>query len=240
MESELFGHEKGSFTGATATKDGLFEVADGGTLFIDEIGELPPGLQPKLLRVLEDGSFRRVGSHQERHVDVRILAATNRDLAQEVSEGRFREDLYYRINVMSLVLPPLRERGQDINLLTDHSLGSDWEIEDDARAALHAYPWPGNVRQLINALERAMILADDHLITLDDLPVEVTDHSSPNGAPFDTTGVKRLDLIERAHIIDVLRQEHGNKARAARSLGIHRRKLYRLLERLGVDEASFR
>src|SRR5690606_29466764 len=124
VESELFGHEKGSFTGATAAKSGLVEVADGGTLLIDEIGELPPSLQPKLLRVLEDGTFRRVGSHQERRVDVRIIAATNRDLAEEVNASRFREDLYYRINVMSLVLPPLRERSGDVELMIDHFLGS--------------------------------------------------------------------------------------------------------------------
>lgn len=240
VESELFGHEKGSFTGATAARTGLFEVADVGTLFIDEIGELPPALQPKLLRVLEDGSFRRVGSHQERRVDVRILAATNRDLSEEVSAGNFREDLYYRINVMSLVLPPLRERDDDISRLVEHYLGADWEIEDDARAALCSYSWPGNVRQLINALERATILADDQLITLDDLPHEITEDASCNDVHIDTAGVKRLDLIERAHIIDVLRQERGNKARAARSLGIHRRKLYRLLERFEIDESSYR
>ncbi|MGE0377514.1 MAG: sigma-54-dependent transcriptional regulator [Planctomycetaceae bacterium] len=238
VESELFGHEKGSFTGATSAKNGLFEVADGGTLFIDEIGELPLGLQPKLLRVLEDGSFRRVGSHQERRVDVRIVAATNRDLAEEVSAGRFREDLYYRINVMSLVLPPLRERGDDVNLLIDHYLGSDWEIEDDGRAVLASYRWPGNVRQLINALERATILADERLITLDDLPHEVVD-APQSQRPVDTAGIKRLDLIERAHIIDVLRQERGNKARAASALGIHRRKLYRLIERFEIGEDAY-
>jgi DNA-binding NtrC family response regulator len=239
VESELFGHEKGSFTGATAAKNGLFEVADGGTLFIDEIGELPLGLQPKLLRVLEDGSFRRVGSHQERRVNVRLIAATNRDLAEEVSEGRFREDLYYRINVMSLVLPPLRERGSDVNLLIDHYLGNDWEIEDDARAALAGYRWPGNVRQLINALERATILADERLITLDDLPHEVVESPPQVHSSIETIQVKRLDLIERAHIIDVLRQERGNKARAARSLGIHRRKLYRLMERFEIGEDAY-
>ena len=240
VESELFGHEKGSFTGATSTKNGLFEVADGGTLFIDEIGELPPGLQPKLLRVLEDGSLRRVGSHQERRVDVRLLAATNRELAEEVASGQFREDLYYRINVMSLVLPPLRERDGDIDLLIDHYLGQDWEIEPEARAALVTFPWPGNVRQLINALERATILADDRVITIDDLPHEVIDAPQRDGASLNKAGVKRLDLIERAHIIDVLHQEKGNKARAARALGIHRRKLYRLLERFEIDEASYR
>ena len=239
VESELFGHEKGAFTGATAAKTGLFEVADGGTLFIDEIGELPPGLQPKLLRVLEDGTFRRVGSHQERRVDVRILAATNRNLAEDIEDGTFREDLYYRINVMSLVLPPLRERAGDIHLLINHYLGHDWDIEEDARSTLESYGWPGNVRQLINALERATILADDRLVTLEDLPHEVTDAKGDHPAA-NLVGVKRLDAIERAHIIDVLRQEQGNKARAARSLGIHRRKLYRLLERFEIDESAYR
>jgi DNA-binding NtrC family response regulator len=242
VESELFGHEKGSFTGATATKAGLFEVADGGTLFIDEIGELPTSLQPKLLRVLEDGSLRRVGSHQERRVDVRLIAATNRDLMTEVEEGRFREDLYYRINVMSLVLPPLRERPQDIPLLIEHYLGPDCELEPEARGALENYDWPGNVRQLINALERAMILAEDNTITLEDLPREVARHARvetpPGTAVLDTaTDTRKLDDLQRAHIVAVLEQEQGNKARTARVLGIHRRKLYRLLDRYGIEYA---
>ncbi len=240
VESELFGHEKGSFTGATSAKTGLFEVADGGTLFIDEIGELPPALQPKLLRVLEDGSFRRVGSHQERRVDVRILAATNQDLSQSVAGGSFREDLYYRINVMSLQLPPLRERGDDLGRLIDHFTGPDWEVDPDARQALLSYHWPGNVRQLINAMERATILADDQLITVDDLPHEVVQAAASDGQIVCLAGVKRLDAIERAHIIEILRQEHGNKARAARSLGIHRRKLYRLLDRYEIEQAAYR
>lgn len=240
VESELFGHEKGSFTGATATKAGLFEVADGGTLFIDEIGELPTSLQPKLLRVLEDGSLRRVGSHQERRVNVRLIAATNRDLMTEVEEGRFREDLYYRINVMSLVLPPLRERPDDIPLLIDHYLGEDWELESEARSALLQYDWPGNVRQLINALERAMILAEDSTITLDDLPHEVArNERTPgvSGKPDTANDSRKLDDLQRAHILAVLEQEQGNKARTARVLGIHRRKLYRLLDRYGIDYA---
>ncbi|WP_417850077.1 sigma-54-dependent transcriptional regulator [Thalassoglobus sp.] len=240
VESELFGHEKGAFTGATATKSGLFEVADGGTLFIDEIGELPLSLQPKLLRVLEDGSFRRVGSHQERRVSVRIIAATNRDLSEEVADGNFREDLYYRINVMSLVLPPLRKRGKDVDLLINHFLKPDWSITEDALALMQKYSWPGNVRQLINALERATILAEENLVTIEDLPLEVVESTDSGETPKRSENVRRLDMIERAHIIEVLKEEQGNKARASRTLGIHRRKLYRLLERFEIDETSYR
>ena len=233
VESELFGHTKGAFTGATADSPGLFEVADGGTLFIDELGELPAALQPKLLRVLEDGSLRRVGSHKERRVDVRIIAATNCDLAQAVREGRFREDLYYRVNVMSLQLPPLKDRGRDIDLLIDHLLGDDWQIEEAARRILNEYSWPGNVRQLINTLDRATVLADGNLITTDDLPPDIVEgrFARRTTVPQDTS---RLDEIEKAHIMEVLERENGNKARAARALGIHRRKLYRLLERFDL------
>jgi len=266
VESELFGHRKGAFTGANEDRAGLFEVADGGTLFIDEIGELPGSLQPKLLRALEDGSIRRVGSHRERRVDVRLIAATNRNLSDEVAAGRFREDLYYRINVMSLELPPLRKRDGDISLLTRVFLGRDWTISDEALRAIEAYHWPGNVRQLKNAVDRAQILANDNLITIDDLPLEVGEQSerrlivggttvqpvagtaypavhpvsypaveSPSLAAAVSTS-PRLEDLEKAHIVDILRQQHGNKARAARVLGIHRRKLYRLLERHGIHD----
>lgn len=246
VESELFGHEAGSFTGAVGAKSGLFEVADGGTLFIDEIGELPLALQPKLLRVLEDGSLRRVGSHQERRVDVRLIAATNRNLQTEVAAGRFREDLYYRINVMSLVLPPLRLRRGDIPQLVRHFLPAGWDIESDALQALENFPWPGNVRQLSNVLQRATILADDHTVTIDDLPRDVV-HGLPasNSAPATPPAPaavlpapndsSRLDDLQRAHIVAVLERERGNKASAARVLGIHRRKLYRLLERYQIE-----
>lgn len=237
IESELFGHEKGAFTGAVSNKPGLFEVADGGTLFIDEIGELATTLQPKLLRALEDGSFRRVGSHQERLVDVRVIAATNRNLEHEVAEGRFREDLYYRINVMSLVLPPLREREGDISLLINHFLDSKWTVEPEAQALLENYRWPGNVRQLINTLERATVLADDGVITMQDLPRELvcSTKSAPARPAAQRTSSQSLEDLERAHIIDVLKQQKGNKARAARVLGIHRRKLYRLIDRYHID-----
>ena len=239
VESEFFGHEKGAFTGATAAKPGLFEIADGGTLFIDEIGELPLNLQPKLLRVLEDGWMRRVGSHRERRVNVRVISATNRDLAADVKAGRFREDLYFRINVMSIELPPLRERPGDARLLIDHFLGPGWEIEPEAREALERYRWPGNVRELRNTLERATVLAENRTITLDDLPTEIAEAvgaaAPPPEAPT-TDGSISLDAIERAHVVRVLEEHKGNKARAARALGIHRRKLYRLLERLGIGE----
>lgn len=241
LESELFGHEKGSFTGAVASKPGLFEMADGGTLFIDEIGEMPGSLQPKLLRVLEDGSMRRIGSVKERRVDVRIIAATNRDMAAEVKAGRFREDLFYRINVMSLQLPPLRERDGDIILLVRKFLGPDWQIEPDARAAIERYEWPGNIRQLLNAIDRAKILADDRTIRLKDLPRDIVQSPScaggepaPAAAPRDAS----LAAIERAHVVEILRRERGNKARAARALGLNRRSLYRLLERYGLSAAG--
>jgi DNA-binding NtrC family response regulator len=242
VESELFGHQKGAFTGATAEKPGLFEVADGGTLFIDELGEMPLALQPKLLRVLEDGSMRRIGSHKERHVKVRIIAATNRDLGDDVKAGTFREDLFYRVNVLPIDLPPLRERSGDIDLLIDHFLPPPWHIDPEARQAMNAYDWPGNVRELINVTQRATILADDHEITLDDLPRELT-HRSTSNTPLsvatvgDGDGIK-LDDVQRLHVLEVLRQQGGNKAKTARVLGIHRRKLYRLLERFESQEAS--
>jgi transcriptional regulator with GAF, ATPase, and Fis domain len=253
VESELFGHRKGAFTGANEDRAGLFEVADGGTLFIDEIGELPGALQPKLLRALEDGSIRRVGSHRERRVDVRLIAATNRTLVDEVAAGRFREDLYYRINVMSLELPPLRKREGDVPLLISALMGREWTMTEEAQRAMECYRWPGNVRQLKNAIERAQILANDHLITIDDLPSEIGDpHNPVVGQKMDhsqngTNGVERsvsapppgsprLEDLEKAHIVDILRQQNGNKARTARILGIHRRKLYRLLERYGIAE----
>ncbi len=232
LESELFGHVKGAFTGATVAKPGLFEIADGGTLFIDEIGDMPAPMQAKLLRVLEDGTFRRVGSLQERRVDVRVISATHRDLERMVQEGRFRDDLYYRINVMSISLPPLRERTGDLPLLVSHFLGPDWKIEKDALDALERYHWPGNVRQLINVIERAKILADGHVVTLDDLPREVTSAASAQSSPVEKSGT--LAAIERARVIEALQQAKGNKTRAAMALGITRRSLYRLIDKYNI------
>ncbi|WP_168567252.1 sigma-54-dependent transcriptional regulator [Crateriforma spongiae] len=233
VESELFGHEKGSFTGATAAKPGLFEVADRSTLFIDEIGELPLMLQPKLLRVLEDGSMRRVGSEKERRVDVRIIAATNRNLKDEVEAGRFREDLYYRINVLAIDLPALRDRGSDVETMVEQFLGDQHELHPQARSALLSYDWPGNVRQLINTIERAKVLTDDE-ITIDDLPDEVAADESAVG---EESGIQEGTLmrLQRQHIIEVLQQENGNKSAAARVLGIERRKLYRMMKQHGID-----
>jgi len=237
LESELFGHEKGAFTGAIATKLGLFEVADGGTLFIDEIGEMPGALQAKLLRVLEDGSMRRVGSLKEIRVDVRLLAATNRNLQQEVQAGRFREDLYYRINVLSLELPRLAERSGDVRLLISKFLGDAWKVSDEALAALERYQWPGNVRQLINVIERAKILGEGNRIELADLPGEINRaQSAPSTIP--ANGDDQLAAIQRAHVVSVLDRTQGNKARAARMLGVTRRSLYRLIEKFGLHASA--
>lgn len=231
LESEFFGHEKGAFTGAASAKQGLFEAADGGTLFIDEIGELALSLQAKLLRTLEDGLFRRVGSLKERHADVRIVAATNRQLTKQVAEGRFREDLYYRLNVLSIRLPPLQERKGDIPLLINAFLVGRWEIEPEARAALEMYDWPGNVRQLKNALGRAQVLADAGEIRICDLPREVVVPTQLEGPSRNASPADDLADRERTHVLEVLEREGGNKVRTARALGIHRRTLYRMLER---------
>ena len=237
LESELFGHEKGAFTGATSAKPGLFEVADGGTLFVDEIGELAPSLQAKFLRVLEDGSLRRVGSTKERKVNVRIISATNRDMEQEVKKGQFREDLYYRIDVLTLRLPPLRQRQGDIKLLAIHFAGDEWQIEPNAMNAIQNYSWPGNVRQLINAIERAKILADDEVIRIGNLPEVVASCASDEPASVSDSNSEAgddLDSIQKVHIAELMVREEGNKARVARLLGVSRRTLYRLLEKYEI------
>jgi DNA-binding NtrC family response regulator len=240
LESELFGHEKGAFTGAVHAKPGLVEVAEGGTLFIDEIGEMATGLQAKLLRVLEDGHYRRVGATSEMHADVRVVAATNRRLEDELKNGRFREDLYYRLNVISIRLPPLCERKQDVPELVEHFLSTRplgpkrFHITPDALEALVRYDWPGNVRELANVLERAQILAEDHCITIDDLPENLVGyHTEPVDEQAET-----LDLhqTQRRHIIGVLEEVHGNKVHAARALGVSRRALYRLLKKYGLHD----
>lgn len=237
LESELFGYEKGAFTGASGAKPGLFEAADGGTLFIDEIGELASALQPKLLRVLEDGSLRRIGSLKERQVDVRILAATNRDLATEVEEKRFREDLYYRINMMTIQAPPLRERHGDVPLLAAHFAGEGWEFEPECQEVIQAYPWPGNVRQLINAIDRMKILSDSERLRKTDLPPEVLGaESSSNYVP----SYSDIDLatLTRTRIVQALKQTRGNKLRAAETLGVNRRSLYRFIDKYQIQPSE--
>ena len=242
LESELFGHEKGAFTGASAAKLGLFEVANGGTLFVDEVGELAPALQAKLLRVLEDGSLRPVGSTREKKVDVRIIAATNRNLQLEVDENRFREDLFYRINVLGIELPPLRERQDDIPLLIDHilrrSARGKWHIVDEARKALCHYRWPGNVRELSNIIERATILADDNRITMAELPETVSRCADARSVIDDVNedAIDDLEERERLHVARVLAREQGSRKRTAEALGINRRSLYRLIEKYGLED----
>jgi len=248
LESELFGYEKGAFTGANESKPGLFEIADGGTLFIDEFGELAGGLQAKLLRVLEDGSMRRIGSIRERKVKVRLIAATNRDLAVEVASGRFREDLYYRVNVLSIHLPPLRDRLEDLPLLVNHFLEKPWKLGPGVMGLFSASKWPGNVRQLINALERAKILADDQVIHMENLPADLRHpRNGLNSRPSlegESDSIQRspiigseieLSSLSKLHVMEVLKRNNGNKARSARALGIARRSLYRLLERFETE-----
>jgi DNA-binding NtrC family response regulator len=234
LESELFGYEKGAFTGAVGMKPGLFEVADGGTLFIDEIGELAPSLQAKLLRVLEDGTLRRVGSVKERRVRVRLLAATNRDLLEEVNAKRFREDLFYRINVLTIQLPPLRQRTGDLALLVEHFVGNEWHLDPNVVPTLERYSWPGNVRQLQNAIDRAKILADDDCIRVENLPPEIV--NSAQKRPKLASSDVDLDTITREHVLETYRRHNSNKARTARALGIGRRTLYRLFEKYKIAE----
>jgi DNA-binding NtrC family response regulator len=235
LESELFGHEKGAFTGALENKQGLVEVAEGGTLFIDEVGEMAAGLQAKLLRVLEDGHFRRVGSTQENVANVRVVAATNRPLDSQVQVGRFREDLYYRLNVVTIELTPLRERREDIPPLVAHFLATRrlgsvlYRLGPGVLEALEGYDWPGNVRELANVLERAQILADGHTIMLRDLPEGLV--SSPDEDVATIANPLSLREVERRHIRETLQKEGGNKVHAARALGISRRALYRLIDK---------
>ena len=248
LESELFGHERGSFTGATQAKRGLIEVAEGGTLFIDEVAEMAPAMQAKLLRVLENGHYRRVGSTQEQLANVRVIAATNRALEDEQKNGRFREDLYYRLNVVTLPLPPLRERREDIPILIDHFLTTrqigkiKYQVQPRALEIMTRYDWPGNIRELVNVLERAQILAEEHLITTDDLPENmvlspVREENSPQpGASEEQTD--NLEAMERRHVRSVLQRLSYNKVQAAHSLGISRRSLYRLIEKYQLEPAT--
>jgi len=242
LESELFGHMKGSFTGAVKDKTGLLVAANGGTLFLDEIGEMTPATQVKLLRVLQEREVIPVGSTEPVPVDVRVVAATNRELEEEIRRGRFRQDLYYRLNVIALHLPPLRDRKDDIPLLIDHFLDG-WEDEGDGRpqvgdSALEVmleYDWPGNVRELQNALERAVVVAQGKKIKPEHLPDRVRETRTPRIAESELPPNPSMEVIERAYIEWVLKTEDGNKTRAAEVLGIDPSTLYRKLNRYGID-----
>jgi two-component system response regulator HupR/HoxA len=260
LESELFGHRRGAFTGAIADKRGLFEEADTGTFLLDEVGDMSPALQAKLLRVLQEGTFLPVGGTQTRKVDVRIIAATNRDLAQMVKKGTFREDLYYRLHVVALRTPPLRERGSDLDILVDHFVanlamrhGRDKRLSQEARAALHNHPWPGNVRELQNEIERVWVLSgDDPVIHPEHLSRNVAQaylqrsqaqETLPSATPpagaeaaLDEEPLHRVvERAERQTIERVLGKVGGNRTRAAQALGISRRNLIRKLEQLGLS-----
>ena len=236
IEAELFGADAGAYTGATKAREGKFEAADGGTLFLDEIGNLPAAGQMKLLRVLETGRFERLGSNRERQVKVRVISATNADLAAMIRDGRFREDLYYRLNLIELRVPPLAERPLDVIPLAEHFLaGSGKTLDDGARRALRAHAWPGNVRELKNTIARAALLSSSPTITSNDLglPAFATGAAARgNDAPMDA------DEPDRASIEAALKRHRGVLAQAAAELGLSRQALYRRLERLGIDRES--
>ena len=246
LESELFGHAKGAFTGASSDRDGLFAEADGGTLFLDELGELPMPLQVKLLRALQEGEVRRVGDNVSRTIDVRLVAATARDLEADVAEGKFRADLYYRVNVMRIHLPALRERTEDVPELVHHFIDRfnrrlGLQVEGATPATMRAlvdYPWPGNVRELENVIERAMVLAEGPQLGVDQLPGLVV--TGPTGAsptsPLDLSVKRRTEELERALIAEALERTRGNRTRAAKLLDLsHRALLYKIRE-YGIGE----
>ena len=258
LESELFGHEKGAFTGAIKTKRGRLELADQGTLFLDEIGEMPKELQVKILRVLEEQKFQRVGGTENVEVDNRILAATNKDLKQAVEAGSFRDDLYYRLNVITISIPPLRERKEDIPLLIDYFLKKHrdtfksraTEVKEEALKLLTDYPWPGNVRELENTLVRAMILSASELIQVEDLPDEMRVEEAPEGMklPVDREELKQMkkeaqqkakEEIEKGFIIEALRQGGGNVLRSAERVGMDRRQFQNLIRKYGISRKDF-
>jgi two-component system response regulator AtoC len=260
LESELFGYEKGAFTGATAAKPGRIEQAAGGTLFLDEAGEMSPAVQAKLLRVLEEREFQRLGGTKVLKTDARIVAATNRDLARAIEKGEFREDLFYRLSVFGIHLPPLRERPEDILPLTEMFLAelgpavgrSVPGVSREAKDLLLSYPWPGNVRELRNALERAAILSDGGLITAADLPIGIirqdppAAHAAPRAgtdataatvatSPFLPPEGVDLESLERDYVKEALRKARFNKSRAAKLLGLTRAQLYSRIEKYGLE-----
>ncbi len=242
LESELFGHERGAFTGAAGTRKGLLENAAGGVVFLDEISETSLSFQVKLLRVIQEREVRRVGSNETIQVDIRMIAATNRDLREMVKNNQFREDLFHRLNVFTIALPPLRERPEDIPLLAAHYLkvfaekhGKGARLATSAVQAMKAYPWPGNVRELKNALERAVTFNDTGVIQADELELGDPDSKEPVVVQADRVDSASLDQMEKEHIIRILRETGGNKKKAAEILGIERRSLYNKAKRLGID-----
>jgi DNA-binding NtrC family response regulator len=250
LESELFGYEKGAFTGAHRGKAGLLELADGGTLFLDEVAEMAPALQPKLLRVLEGQPFRRVGGTKDIYVDVRIVAATNRDLKTCVTAGSFRQDLFYRLGVFVIDVPPLRERPNDVLLIAESFLErlrtetgkTVLGLTPETQQLLVRYSWPGNVRELRNVLERALILADSDLLLPEHYPQELRAHGNTNSAGVEQFHMREateaLETVERLHIIKILEAVHGNKTEAARRLGIARSTLKEKLKTFGLDYST--
>jgi two-component system response regulator PilR (NtrC family) len=243
LESQLFGYVKGAFTGASNSQEGLFQRANGGTIFLDEIGEMPLSLQPKLLRAIEQKDVLPVGSTEPSRVDVRIMASTNRDLAKEVEGSRFREDLYYRLNVIHIQVPPLRDRREDIPLLVDHLIrrhNGEMKkvykgVENAAMKILMSLPWKGNIRELDNVLERAMILGDGEWVRAEDLPrMEASGGNS--SATINQNLRIAMEAYERSHIENVLKEAEGDRTRTAKLLGLSRSSLYRKLEKLGIAD----
>jgi DNA-binding NtrC family response regulator len=242
IESELFGYERGAFTGADQRRMGNFELAHNGTMFLDEIGELPLELQAKFLRVLEDRKFRRLGGRAEVEVDVRVICATNRDLKEEIRRGRFREDLYFRLHVFTIVLPPLRERREDVPLLVHHFIekfnGETGKrvqgVTPAALATLQGYAWPGNIRELRNSLERAMILVDGDVIGEEHLPPDLQT-SRPEAAMLRVPLGVPMEKVEKEYILASLQKNGGNKARTAEVLGISEKTLYNKLNRYAAE-----
>jgi two-component system response regulator HydG len=246
LESELFGHEKGAFTGAHRQKEGRFRQANGGSLFLDEVGEMSVGMQVKLLRALQEREITRVGGETSIHIDVRVIAATNKDLFQDVKNGNFREDLYYRLNVVTLKVPPLRERREDIPLLAQHFLSTFSEknhkqikgVTPQAMDRFLKYPWPGNVRELMNAVERAVVLSRSDYLDEEDLPLSIRENEqSEDQSVFLKDGVSAdlpLEDVEKATILRTLESTMGNKSEAARRLGITRKTLHKKLKKYGM------
>ncbi|MCA8976571.1 MAG: sigma-54-dependent Fis family transcriptional regulator, partial [Planctomycetes bacterium] len=253
FESELFGHNKGAFTGAVSHKLGLFQVADGGTLFFDELGELPAPFQSKLLRAIQERSVRPVGSHEQQAVDVRIVAATNRDLQKDVDEGRFRADLFYRLDVVRIAVPPLRDRPEDIELLVEHSVARFGGaagfrgVSEQVAELLRGYHWPGNVRQLRNAIERACALGQPPQLGLEDLPPEIRGEdgkmvmaSDGDGGTFQEMKARRIAAMESSYIEGLLQKHGGNVTHCSEEAGMARSAFQKLMQKHGIRSSSYR